>query len=46
MSDIQDYVANIAVSFYKTNKIMGKVKNFIKKSRYLAYFLLNTERFS
>jgi len=25
MSDIQDYVANIAVSFYKTNKIMGKV---------------------
>jgi len=25
MSDIQDYVANIVVSFYKTNKIMGKV---------------------
>ena len=27
MSDIQDYVANIVVSFYKTNKIMG-VKRF------------------
>jgi len=25
MSDIQDCVANIVVSFYKTNKLLGKV---------------------